>query len=86
MKDSWNTQLISKRGQKSFAPEHQRKPSYGRDPGTPSINRELRGSPFYGLEMVVSQILAMLCCFWENCSLPELDVNAYGAWTQAGHS
>lgn len=40
----------------------------------------------YGLEMDVPRILAMLCCFWENHSLPELDVNVYRTWTHAWHS
>lgn len=41
---------------------------------------------FYSLEMNITRILAMLCCFWENCSLPEMDVSVYRAWTWAGHS
>lgn len=41
---------------------------------------------FYSLEMNVTRILAMLCCFWENCFLPEMDVSVYRAWTWAGHS
>lgn len=59
-------QVIYRWGQ-STLPEHQRKPTYVHDPGIWSTNRRLLWNIFMVLEADIWRIVAMLCCFWENC-------------------